>query len=270
MRGLSRLRQPPSQKLPSSTISRLSISTTSSAMLRLSGGMDPGERYRQYRMWTARGRTKGVGFGTALIIEHRTITVISGRWVPRRRDPLKDIGIAATDSPCPPWRFPLPDHPGDGVPHAAQMHRVMRRIGVSAPCASKQGAGEIQPFLDVDRCGGGLQHHAHFLGDGHKRLLKISEPHRIDPGSGGALASAGRRGWRIKAAFSPQAVLPAGSDHRGRPGWSEQHRAGVHPRSAHRVAGDVRHRPKPRPATACGSAVVPPARSAARLDAEPS
>jgi len=53
----------------------------------------------------------------------------------------------------------------DALPHRAQVHRNVRRVGDEAPARVEDGAGEVQPLLDVDRVRGTAQPHPHLLGD---------------------------------------------------------------------------------------------------------
>ena len=84
------------------------------------------------------------------------------------------------------------DHAPDARAHAAEMHRNMRRIGDQRSGSIEQRAREIEPFLDVHRTGGGFQHHAHFLGNGHEQIVEDGEPNRINIGSGSRCSFARR------------------------------------------------------------------------------
>ena len=59
------------------------------------------------------------------------------------------------------------------------MHRNMRRVGDQFAIPVEHGAGEIKPFLDVDRIGGLLQHQAHLLGRGHEQIIENLQHHRV-------------------------------------------------------------------------------------------
>ena len=76
----------------------------------------------------------------------------------------------------------------DRAVHGAEMHRHVRRVGDEGAGVVEDGAGKVQPFLDVDRGGGVLQRHAHLLGDRHEEVVEDFEQHGI-----GALAT-GRTG----------------------------------------------------------------------------
>ena len=71
--------------------------------------------------------------------------------------------------------------------HRAQMHRHVRRVGNQIPARVEQGAGEVQPLLDIDRVGGVLQRRAHLVGDGHELVVEDFEHDRVDGGSHGVL-----------------------------------------------------------------------------------
>ncbi len=76
------------------------------------------------------------------------------------------------------------------------MHRDVRRVGDQPSASVKDGAGEIEPLLDVDRARGVLQRVAHLLGDRDEQIVEDLEHHRI-----GALAD-----------FRILALLMAGED----------------------------------------------------------
>ena len=66
----------------------------------------------------------------------------------------------------------------------------MRRVGDQFSACVEQRAGEIEPFLDVYRGRGVLQHHAHFLGNRHEQVVEDFQPDRIDLGARRARSSA--------------------------------------------------------------------------------
>ena len=72
-----------------------------------------------------------------------------------------------------------PDDRFDGPVHRAEMHGHVRRVGDEPAFAVEDGAGEIEPFLDVDRIGRVLQRHAHLLGDRHEEVVEDLEHDRI-------------------------------------------------------------------------------------------
>ena len=63
------------------------------------------------------------------------------------------------------------------------MHRHVRRVGDERAIAVEDGAGEIQPLLDVDRIGGVLQRHAHLFGDRHEEVVEHLQHDRIGLGA---------------------------------------------------------------------------------------
>ncbi len=77
----------------------------------------------------------------------------------------------------------LADHRPHALPHRAQVHRHMRRVGDQVSLPVEDGAGEIEPLLDVHRVGGVRQTQAHLLGDGHVKVVEDFELDRIDAGA---------------------------------------------------------------------------------------
>ena len=71
----------------------------------------------------------------------------------------------------------------DRAVHRAEMDRHVRRVGDQAAVAVEDGAGEVEPLLDVDRIGGVLQRHAHLLGDRHEEVVEDLEHHRVGVGA---------------------------------------------------------------------------------------
>ena len=67
----------------------------------------------------------------------------------------------------------------DAFAHAAEMDRHVRRVGDQVAGRPEDGAGEIQPLLDVDRIAGVLQHRAHLFGDRHEQVVEHLQHHRI-------------------------------------------------------------------------------------------
>lgn len=68
---------------------------------------------------------------------------------------------------------------GDDLPdagtHRAEMHRDVGRVGDQLPLGVEQGAGEVEPLLDVDRLRGLLQGDAHLFGDRHEQVVEDLE-----------------------------------------------------------------------------------------------
>ena len=78
------------------------------------------------------------------------------------------------------------------------MHRHVRRVRHQEALRVEDGAGEIQPLLDVDAHRGVLQHRARLLGDVHEQVVEQLEQHRIGPAAVGR--DAGRAAVRCGAA----------------------------------------------------------------------
>ena len=90
----------------------------------------------------------------------------------------------------------------------------MRRIGDQVALPVEQGAGEIQPFLDVHRRGRVLQRHAHLLGDRHEEIGHDLEHHRVGLGGGGG-GGAGSRAGEDEIVVRIHLGPPAGFDDGG-------------------------------------------------------
>lgn len=54
--------------------------------------------------------------------------------------------------------------------HGAQVHRNVGGIGDQPPIGSEEGAGEVQPLLDVGGDGRALQDAAHLLSNAHEAV----------------------------------------------------------------------------------------------------
>ena len=67
--------------------------------------------------------------------------------------------------------------------HRAQMDGHVGGVGDQPALGVEQGAGEIQPFLDVDRIGGVLEGDPHLLGDGHEEVVEDLEQDGIAVGA---------------------------------------------------------------------------------------
>ena len=63
------------------------------------------------------------------------------------------------------------------------MDRHVRRVGDERAGRVEDGAGEVEPLLDVDRRGGVLQRHAHLLGDRHEEIVEDFEQDRVGLGA---------------------------------------------------------------------------------------
>ena len=77
----------------------------------------------------------------------------------------------------------LAPHGLDAAVHRAEMHRDMRGVGDEPAVAIEDGAGEVEPLLDVDRARGVLQRIAHLLGNRGEALVEHFEQHWIDAGA---------------------------------------------------------------------------------------
>ena len=84
------------------------------------------------------------------------------------------------------------------------------------------GAAEVEPLLDVDRGGGGLQRHAHFLRDGHEQIVEDFEADGIDLGTDGVLAFEWHGAGHDKCAVPRPLGAPAGLDDDGRGGVEDK------------------------------------------------
>ncbi len=67
----------------------------------------------------------------------------------------------------------------DRFVHRPEMHGHVGRIGHQRTGGVENRAGEVEPFLDIDRVGGVLQRHAHLLGDRHEQVVEDLQHHRI-------------------------------------------------------------------------------------------
>ncbi len=87
-------------------------------------------------------------------------------------------GVAGTQP-----RMPVA-HRSDAGAHRAQVHRHVRGVGDEAAVGVEQGAGEVEPLLDVHRAGGALQRGAHGLGHAHEAAVEQLQGHGIGPVQG--------------------------------------------------------------------------------------
>jgi len=72
----------------------------------------------------------------------------------------------------------------NAIAHRSEMHGHVRGIGDEVTVRVEDGAGEIEPLLDVHRGCGALQSGAHFLGDRHEQIGHHLEQNGIGSGSG--------------------------------------------------------------------------------------
>mmetsp|Transcript_96225 Transcript_96225/g.207639 ORF Transcript_96225/g.207639 Transcript_96225/m.207639 type:complete len:513 (+) Transcript_96225:322-1860(+) len=74
---------------------------------------------------------------------------------------------------------PVPHLELDRLLHGAQVDREVRRVRHQAALRVEDGAGEVEPLLDVDRDRGPLQAPAHLLRDAHEAVGEQAEPDRV-------------------------------------------------------------------------------------------
>src|SRR5690606_15713413 len=84
------------------------------------------------------------------------------------------------------------DHLLHAGAHRPQVHRHVGGVGDQVAVGVEEGAGEVEPFLDVHRLGGGLQPGAHLLGDGHEQVVEDLQPDRVHLGAAAWLRAGGR------------------------------------------------------------------------------
>ena len=138
-------------------------------------------------------RDKGRGRLVAVIVEHRDDHRDVGQMGSAAIGVVEDICVAAPDAaPVRRLASRLDDRP-DALAHRSQMHRDMRGVGDQRARRVEQGAGKIEPLLDIDRSCGRLQRDAHFLGDRHEQIAENLEHHRVGVGAD-RLAMLGGRG----------------------------------------------------------------------------
>lgn len=85
------------------------------------------------------------------------------------------VGVAGAHGGAAP-----PDDLLDAGAHRAEVDGDVRGVGHQVPVRVEEGAGEVQPFLDVDGLGGGLQAGAHLFGDGHEEVVEDLQQDRVD------------------------------------------------------------------------------------------
>ena len=163
-----------SRKWPSSTSSALSISTPSSSIERLSGGIDPGAIPPMSAWWPAR-RDEGRRLGVFVAIEDRNDHRDVGQVRAAAIGIVEHIGVAAPDAAPVARSAARLDDRADALAHRAEVHRDVRRIGDQRALRVEDRAGEIEPLLDVHGRRGGLQRDAHLLGDGHEQVVEDLE-----------------------------------------------------------------------------------------------
>jgi hypothetical protein len=80
-------------------------------------------------------------------------------------------------------------HRAHALAHRAEMHRHVRRVRHQAAVGVEDGAGKIQPLLDVYAHGRVLQHRAGLFRNVHEQVVEQLQQHRVGP-------AAARRGAR--------------------------------------------------------------------------
>ena len=131
--------------------------TPSSSMVCENGGIEPGWT-PPTSAWWPRAATKKAGSGSPSA-EHR-----------HHHGDVRQVGAAGVGVvererlAGREHRVALADRPHAGA-HRAQVHRHVRRVGDEAAARVEQGAGEVEPLLDVHRVRGALQRRPHRLGD---------------------------------------------------------------------------------------------------------
>ena len=182
--AVSAARASASRKTPPRMIGSASSITPSSSMVRENGGIEPGCT-PPTSAWWPRAATKKAGSALA-VDEHRhdhgdvrQVGAAGVGVVERERLAGRELRVARRDRP----------HAGA---HRAQVHRHVRRVGDQAAVGVEQGAGEVEPLLDVHRVRRPLQRRAHRLGDAHEAAVVELERDRIGASSAAGAALARR------------------------------------------------------------------------------
>ena len=100
----------------------------------------------------------------------------------------------------------------------------MRRVGDEVARAVEQGAGEVEPLLDVHRVGGVLQAQPHLLGDRHEQVVEDLEQHGVDLRADRLALLARRDPLQDQLVERRDLGLPARVDHRGGVGLGDDRR----------------------------------------------
>ena len=164
------------------------------------------------------------------------MTVTSGRCVP----PLNGL-FSATTSPGFSVCAPVVQHGAHALAHRAEMHRHVRRVGHQEALGIEDGAGEVQPLLDVHAHRGVLQHRAGLFGDVHEQVVEQLQQHRIGPIAAGGDARRQRLGAAQHHVVERGDFRgPAGLHHGGGVGLADQRRTGD--AIARQQLGAIEHR----------------------------
>ena len=103
----------------------------------------------------------------------------------------------------------------DAGVHRPEMHRHVRRVGHQFGARIEQGAGKVQPFLDVDRVRGVFQHRPHLFGNVHEAVVEHFQQHRIGHVAGGLDPVLAREAGKDKMTPGSRRCLPARRNDRG-------------------------------------------------------
>ena len=91
----------------------------------------------------------------------------------------------------------------------------MRRVGDERAGRVEDGAGEVEPLLDVDRVGRVLERHAHLLGNRHEEVVEDLQHHRVCLGAEGGLRLERLDAGQHDVVEPGHLGLPAGLHHHG-------------------------------------------------------
>ena len=111
------------------------------------------------------------------------------------------------------------------------MHRNVGRVGDQSAVGVEDGAGKVQPFLDVDRVRRVGQHRPHLFGHAHEQVVEDFQHHRVGAGASGPAGGARGDAAQDQMALGQDLGPPARFDHRG--GVVLDH----HGRAVHLMAG---------------------------------
>ena len=142
---------------------------------------------RRLRAHRARGNAADIGMVPARGDEKQDLGAVLGEDR-RHHGDVGEMGAAIIGRVQHPYiagselRSNLAHHRGDAPVHGAEMHRDVRRIGDELPVAIEDGAGEVEPLLDVDRARRVLEGAAHLLGDRREALVEHLEQNRVGAG----------------------------------------------------------------------------------------
>ena len=160
-------------------------------------GVMPARRHEEQNLGAAFGEHRG---------HHGDVGKMRAAVIGRVQHPhIAGLEIAADLAP----------HGLDAAVHRAEMHRDMRRVGDEPAVAIEDGAGEVEPLLDVDRARGVLQRIAHLLGNRGEALVEHFEQHWIDAGAERGPRLAFRDAREQQMVLRRDLCLPVRLDHDG-------------------------------------------------------